>query len=302
LLFNLALAQFRAGHLDDALASAEKSRSLGDTADLEDLIGDIHEAQADNVSAAKSYQAAIALAPNDEKYRLSLALELIQHKSFEPAKVVLEQAEATQPNSWKIRMARGMIEYFLGNDEASSKLLLQAADLSPDPVLPLKYLGDVQMYQAASPDPASLAKICKVADDPPHNATMEYYCGALVFKTDSASGSKSNMTEVLRRLKDAAHGLPNYAPAHCQLGKAYHWMEQWDDALRESEVCARLAPDSPDAHYRLMQIYRHMGQTEQAKEQARLYEAASKRVADDNARRDETIKTFVYTIGQQPSH
>jgi hypothetical protein len=31
----------------------------------------------------------------------------------------------------------------------------------------------------------------------------------------------------------------------------------------------------------------------------KLYEAASKRMADANARRDETIKTFLYTIQKE---
>ena len=38
LVYNLALAQFKAGRLDDSLASAEKCKALGDGADLEDLL------------------------------------------------------------------------------------------------------------------------------------------------------------------------------------------------------------------------------------------------------------------------
>jgi hypothetical protein len=33
---------------------------------LEDLLGDIQEARGDNLAAVRSYQAAVALAPNDE--------------------------------------------------------------------------------------------------------------------------------------------------------------------------------------------------------------------------------------------
>src|SRR5207248_3276089 len=86
LTFNLALAQFKASRLDDALATADTLQKTADTAELEDLIGDIQEARGDSLSAVRSYQAAVALAPNEEKYRLSLALDLIRHKSFEPAR------------------------------------------------------------------------------------------------------------------------------------------------------------------------------------------------------------------------
>jgi Tfp pilus assembly protein PilF len=84
------------------------------------------------------------------------------------------------------------------------------------------------------------------------------------------------------------------------LGKAYRWLERWQDALRESEICARMDPNSADAHYRLAQIYQHLGQQQRAEEQMKLYESASSRVADENARRDETIRTFLYSIQNDP--
>lgn len=303
LLFNLALAQFRAGRLDDALVSAEKGGELGDTADLEDLLGDIQEARGDNLGAAKSYQAAIALAPNEEKYRLSLALELIRHKSFDPAKAVLQQADQLFPNSWRIHFALGMIEYFVGNEDEASRVLLHAAELSPEPPVALKYVGDIQMDRAAGPDATVTAALCKYSDLHPKEATMQYYCGALLFRRDYAAEDKANLTHILKRLNTAAESLPNDPGPHCQLGRAYRWLEQWPAALRESETCARLDPDSAQAHYRLGQIYHHEGQLEKAKQEMKLFEAASKRVADENARRDETMKTFLYSIQKDtPSH
>lgn len=303
LLFNLALAQFRGGRLDDALASAQKSMELGDSADLEDLVGDIQEARGDNLAAVKAYQAAVAFAPDEEKYRLSLALELIRHKSFDAAKAVLQQAEGLHLDSWRIHFALGMVEYFTGNEEEASRILLHAAELSPEPPLALKYVGDIQMDRAAGPDPMVLSQLCKYADLHPKEATMQYYCGALLFKRDYASEDKVSMPDILRRLNAAATRLPNDPWPHCELGKAYRWLEQWHAALRESEVCARLDPDSAQAHYRLGQIYHHEGQPERAKQEMSLYEAASKRVADENARRDETMKTFLFTIQKQtPDH
>jgi tetratricopeptide (TPR) repeat protein len=303
LLFNLALAQFRAGRLDDALASAGKCMELGDTADLEDLVGDIQEARGDNLAAAKSYQAAVALAPNEEKYRLSLALELIRHKSFEAAKAVLEQADQLYPNSWRIHFALGMIEYFVGNEDEASRVLLHAAELSPEPPVALKYVGDIQMDRAAGPDGTVTTDLCKYADLHPKEATMQYYCGALLIRKDYAAEDKSNMTNILRRLNAAAERLPSDPGPHCQLGRAYRWLEQWPAALRESEICARLDPDSAQAHYRLGQIYRHEGQQEKANQEMSLYETAAKRVADENARRDETMKTFLYSIQKEtPNH
>jgi len=303
LLFNLALAQFRVGRLDDAMANAEKSKELSDSADIQDLLGDIQEERGDNLAAVKSYQAAVALAPDEEKYRLSLALELLRHKSFDPAKLVLDQAEGAHPDSWRIPFTLGMLEYFEGKEEEATPILLRAAELSPEPPVVLKYVGDIQMDRAAGPDAGVVSRLCKYADVHPKNVRMQYYCGALLFRRDYAAQNKTNMPDILQRLNTAASHLPNDASPHCQLGRAYRWLEQWQAALRESEICVRLDPDSAQAHYRLAQIYHHQEQEDRAKQEMSIYEAASKRVADENARRDETMKTFLYTVqGETQDH
>ena len=294
--FNLALAQFRAGRLDDALASSEKCKELGDSAELEDLLGDIQEARGDNLAAVKNYQAAVALAPNDEKYRLSLAIELIRHQNFDAAKAVLKDAENLQPNSWRIQVALGMVEYFAGTDDEATRYLLNAADLTSEPELALKYLGDIQVDRSSPPDPGAVARLCEYADHQSKDGQMQFYCGASLFRRDSVSGDKTHSAEILRRLHTAAGLLPKDASPHCQLGKAYRWLGQWQDALAESQICARMDPDSADAHYRLAQIYEHVGQPEQKRKEIKLYETASTRVADENARRQATMKTFLYNI------
>jgi len=303
LIFNLALAQFRAGLLDDALESAEKGKTLSDNADLEDLLGDIQEARGDNMAAARSYQAAVALAPNEEKYRLSLAVELIRHKNFDAAKLVLKQAEELQAKSWRIQFALGMVEYFTGTDEEATRILIRAVDLAPAPDIALRYLGEIQMDQASAPDPVALAKLCQLSDRHPGEGKLFYYCGALLFRRDYASGDKKYADEIVRKLGNASRLLQDDPSPHCQLGRAYRWLDRWQDALHESEACASMDPNSAEAHYRLAQIYQHLGRQERSQAEMKLYEAASKRVADENAHRDETIKTFLYTIqNETPDH
>ena len=294
--FNLALAQFKSGRLDDALAIATNVQKTADSAELESLIGDIQEARGDNLAAVRSYQAAVALAPNEEKYRLALALDLIQHKSFEPARVVLRQAEELHPESWRVRVASGMVEYFAGSAGDATKTLLEAAEVAADPEPALRYLGDIQMDQTGTPDPAALSRLCEYGDAHPNAEKLRFYCAALLFRRDYLANDRSHTTEILRRMEAAAKKAPNEASPRCQLGKAYRWLEHWQEALRDSETCARMDPSSADAHYRLAQIYQHLGQQQQSEKEMKLYQAASARLADENARRDETIKTFLYSI------
>lgn len=296
LLFNLALAQLKAGQLDASLDNAEKSKALNDSADVEDLLGDAQEERGDNLAAVQSYQAAVKLAPEEEKYRISLAVELMQHQGFDGAKVVLQQAEELQPKSWRIQLALGMIEHFTGSDEKAAPILVHAADLSPDPEVALRFLGEIQVDQSATPDPAALEHICEYSNRHPENGKMQFYCGALLFQRDYIAGDRTHFGEIVKRLRGAARILPNDPSPHCALAKVYWSMDRWQEAQPEAETCARLDPNSAEAHYRLAQIYRRLRNSEKSKQQMKLYETASQRQADENKRRDETMKAFVYTI------
>jgi Flp pilus assembly protein TadD len=300
LQYNLALAQFQAGRLEDAAKSAEMCKAFGDDADLESLIGDIQEVRGNNLDAVKNYQAAISLAPNEEKYRLSLAVELIRHSNLDAARVVLQQAQAMQPNSWRIELALGMLEYLAGTDDDATRYLLHALELAPQPENALQSLAEVQMDRASAPDPVAIAKLCEYSDQHPEDGRMQYYCGAVAFRRDYITGDKSRPDEILKRLHTSENLLPqDDASPHCQLGKAYRWLERWPEALGESKICARLDPDSADAHYRLAQIYQHLGQPAESQKERKLFEVASTKVADENAHREATMKTFIYTMQNQ---
>jgi tetratricopeptide (TPR) repeat protein len=303
LAYNLALGQFKAGHLDDALKSAEICKAVSDTAEVEDLLGDIQEARGDSLNAALSYQAAVTLAPNEERYRLSLAVEFLRHDNFDAARLVLKQAETVWPQSWRIQLALAMVENFSGSDEESSRLLMHAADLAPQPEISLQYLGQIQMDRAAAPTPAAIAQICQYSDRHPKNGKMHYYCGTLAFRRDHTLGDKSHADEILRRLHAASTLLTKDASPHCQLGTVYRWLERWQDAVRAAETCVRMDPNSADGHYRLAQLYQHLGEQERSQQEMNLFQAASKRVEDQNARRDQTMKTFLYSIQKEtPEH
>ena len=299
LTFNLALAEFKAGRLADALHSAEGCRAFHDSADLEDLLGDIQEARGDNLAAVRSYQAAIALAPNDENYRLSLAVEFIRHNNFDAARVVLKQAEELWPKSWRVQLANGMVEYFAGSYEEASRILIRAADLAREPEAALGYLGEIQMDQASPPTAAVIAQLCGYADQHSKDGKFQYYCGGLQFRRDYGSGDKTHANEIVRRLRLAANSETRDPAPHCQLGKVYRWLDEWPEARAESESCVRMDPDSADGHYRMAQIYQHLGESERSRQEMALYKAASQRMAEENLRRDQTMKTFLYTIQKQ---
>jgi tetratricopeptide (TPR) repeat protein len=189
-----------------------------------------------------------------------------------------------------------MDQYLAGTDDEATRYLLNAVDLTSEPETALRYLGDLQLERPSPPDPTAVAKLCEYSDRQPKEGQLQFYCGAVLFRRGFVLADKSHSAEILRRLRAAATLLPKDASPHCQLGKAYRWLGNWQEARGESEICARMDPNSADAHYRLAQIYEHLGQQQQKQKEIKLYEAASSRVADENARRAETLKTFMLTI------
>ena len=128
LLLATAVAETDAGELDHALQHAA---SAGNTAPAQALTGDIQEKRGRYVEAAKAYQAAVELAPDQEQYRIALALELVQHHTFDAAILVLEQAAKLFPRSARIQTLLGIAHYANQQIEAALASLTRAIELYP---------------------------------------------------------------------------------------------------------------------------------------------------------------------------
>lgn len=298
LLYDLALAHFRSGRLDDALPAAERAKSLGDSASVESLLGDIQEKRGDSLAAVRSYQQAVTLEPNEEKHRLALALELLRHQTFDAALVVLNQSAPLFPQSVRIKILLGLTYYFVDRSTDAIQALLEAASLDPRDETAARYLGQITLEDTATPDASASAQVCKFADEHPASKTANAFCGGILLRLARDSGNDGRRAEILQRLQHAAKIAPKESVARCQLGKAYEWSEQWTQAKPELEACVRLDANSPDGHYQLSRVYRRLGLTQLATQQVALQEAAAARQSEESNRRTETVTKFLVLLGQ----
>ena len=301
LYYDLALAQFRAGQLDGALESARRSKSLHDDAALESLIGDIQEARGQSLEAVHSYQAAVAFAPDQEQYHLALGFELLRHATFEPALAVFQRAAEQFPKSSRAQIAIGLTHYFLEQYPEAIHALLEASQADPNSVLALSYLGEIQLQQPVTPDPAAIDRICRYPETRPGSAEVLAYCAALRLRVEHDRGDAGPSADVVERLRLAARRAPDDATARCSLGQALEWSREWQEAENEMEACLRLQPDSVEGHYRMANIARHLGQTERAQEEVKLHDKVQQGLVDANAERDRTIQKFLYTMAGSAS-
>jgi tetratricopeptide (TPR) repeat protein len=300
LLYDLALAQYRAGRLDAALKSALNAKTAEDSALIESLLGEIQEKNGDSLGAAHSFQAAVALAPNQEEYRVALGLELMSHGTFEAALTVFQQGVELFPHSFPMRVALGIAHYSLQQYPSAISALLAAATLGKDPSIAYEFLGNIQLQQVIPLDPEAVKQLCGYADAHPKNGKVQAYCGAMLARAGHDRGDAAPPADALRRLRDAARLAPEDSTARCEFGKALDGARQWSQARQELEACVRLDPNTIDAHYVLANVYRRLGENDLAMKEVKLHEEAEQRMVEANALRDRTIKKFLVTM-QPPS-
>jgi tetratricopeptide (TPR) repeat protein len=294
LLYDLALAQLRAGEIVPALQSAQKAKSVEDSASIESLLGEIEEKRSDSLSAVRSFQLAVDLAPGREDVRLRLGLDLLRHEAFQPALVVFKQGAELFPKSFRMRVALGLTYYFLQNSTEAVRTLLEAVTLRTNPAMAFEYLGMVQL-QGVQPDAGAVKQLCDYSAGHPNNGESQCYCGALLARLDHDRGTVPR-PGALRRLRVAARLLPENGTAHCELGKALDWAHEWLPARQELEACVRLDPNSADAHYLLAGVYRRLGESDLAIKQMQLHVEAAHHMAEANSERAHALKTFLFTM------
>jgi tetratricopeptide (TPR) repeat protein len=275
-----AAAELQAGELDQAL---EHALAGAGTAVGQALLGDIHEKRGESVEALKAYQEAVRLAPESEQYRVALALELVQHYTFEPAIAVLEQAAPRFPKSARIRTLLGMAQYAAGRYEDAEASLTDALRLDPAMEPVYVYLARVAIESPSEPPESALSAIC---------SRDQVTCAALRARSARAAGDTDALAKAVAELKRAP---ADNAVAKCELGRAYQESGAWTEARGELEACVRIDP-SPQNHYRLGLVYNRLGLAALAREQMDLRAEAERRKADETARRQSAVEAFQILI------
>ena len=280
LLLATAVAESDAGDLDHALQHAA---SAGNTAPAQALTGDIQEKRGQYVQAAKAYQAAVELAPDQEQYRIALALELVQHHTFEAAILVLEQAAKLFPMSARIETLLGIANYASQHIEVALASLTRAVELDPALKPAEHYLVQVALESPTQISVGALAAVCR---------SDAVSCAALKLRVSRHQGDIGMQKEAMAELRRAPADNP---VARCELGRAYEWLEQWAEARAQMEACVRLNP-SPENHYRLGLDYSRLGLRELSRKEMELRNQAAERLSDDVARRASAAQAFEYVV------
>lgn len=294
----LADAQLKTSDAKAALTSAQHARTLHDNAETEALLGDAYEQSGDSVSAARSFEQAVRLSPNEERFRLALVVELLQHQTFKPALEVLERSAIDFPQSPRIATAIGLTLYLAGKEKEGTMKLLDAASMDPTFTPAFHYLGQISLLQSGSPEPTIVAAECAYADAHVSDDLSNIFCAALQSRVAAADPATANWTLITHRLSLVVARSPDNSLARCEYGKALD--EAHDSRARvELKTCVHLDPDSIEGHYRLARIYNKLGWKEQAWQELAQRAAAERRITAANEARENSIKQFLYSMAER---
>ncbi len=261
------------------------------TARADEAAADAFEASGDSIKAVLNYQEAVKLDRTQQQYRLSLAVELMQHHTFKAAAQVLEQAVSDFPGSSRVQTALGLA-YYLEDDQASaSAALLRAISLDNTFDPPRVYLSQIALTQNDAPTKDVADTLCRYADAHAADAHANAVCGALRLKANENPDQ-----QILQRLASAAHSAPNDALCRCEYGKALTELHDLTSARKEFEACVALEPGSVEAHFRLSRVYRQLGMSGPALEQSRLRDAAEQRQSAANEQRYRNATAFLVSL------
>jgi tetratricopeptide (TPR) repeat protein len=255
---------------DQWTAALTHAKQTGNVPAAEALIGEIQDRRGDHQAAAKAYEAAVALAPRREDYRIALGLELMQRPDFAPAIAMLQQAVSLFPQSAKLPTLLGIAQYAAGYNNEAVRALSEAIATDPRMDSAYRCLTEIVLQSSAAPSPAVVKSLCA------WNAVV---CSAVQLRVGRETHDIALETKALAELEQAPH---DDVVGTCELARAYEWKGEAARAREPLERCVRLDP-SPQNHYRLGMLYRKLGLTTLAHEQIELRTRTMQQMSEQTA-------------------
>jgi len=297
--YDLALANANAGNCAQASDRAKALLAAHDKAEVHHLLGNVEEKLGDPLEAVRQYQRAAELDPS-ETYLYDWGSELLLHHAPEPAIEVFTKGNHLFPHSVRMLIGLGAALFAHGSDDEAISHLCAASDLAPDDPAPYLFLGKLLRAEPTS-SPKLVENLHRFVTLKPDNAEANYYYAVALWKFPPMPPDRPRLAQIESLLRNALRLHPKLAPAALQLGIVYSEEGKHPNAISAYQAAIAANSQLGEAHYRLAQEYRQIGESERAKEELRLYADCEKKSAETVERERHEIPQFVYTLRDQPS-
>jgi tetratricopeptide (TPR) repeat protein len=188
----------------------------------------------------------------------------------------------------------GAVAYAQDLHDQAARWLLEASELDPSDPRPYLFLGKVQ--EVAKSEPAEwVAAFERYAKLRPEDARAHYfYATALEKRRLGQEDFPAREAE----LKKAIALDARFGDAYLRLGLLETERGDLPKAVESLRKAVQFTPLPDEAHLRLAQVYRQMGQTVKARRESELYNETFAKKKEQFERERRELGQFVFTMGE----
>jgi len=288
--YSLALASQKSGDTKRADELVQTLLAREDRAELHALLAEVRENEGFPVEAGREYQRAAELDPSEENL-FAWGAELLLHHADAQASEVFAKGHRVYPNSVHILVGLGSAAYAQDLNEQAARWLLEAIALDPADPRPYQFLGKVQ--EVAKSEPQEWVDVFRrfVALRPDNAMSHYYYAVALEKQRRGERGFAARESELLKAISID----PRLGDAYLKLGLLQEEKGELAKTVASLQKAVEYTPLPDEAHLRLAQVYRRLGETEKARKESQLYEEVARQKKDKMERERKELGQFVFT-------
>ena len=292
--YDLALAYGNIGDYTRARHQLQTLLTRSDKAELHHLLADIEEKQGCPVEAVREYQRAAELNASEPNL-FDWGAELLMHSAVEPAIEVFSKGSGLFPRSSRMLMGLGVAQYGRGSYEQAVHSLCQASDLNPADPAPYLFLGKLQEVDTTISKESTemLARFVRLQ---PENALANYYYAVSLRRQKKGPDDAQNSSQVESLLQRAVQLDPKLGVAFLQIGILSAERKDFSKAIPAYQKAIEASPHLEQAHYRLAQAYRQVGEQPWPEKSCSGTSNYPKKRPSKSSRERHDIQQFVYTL------
>lgn len=288
-----ARTMLAAGQLDAAKALLSKLSEPAESAQAQELFGELAEKQGDYKQALTHFSRAVDLDPS-EPNAWTLGVELLRHWSFDPAVREFEAAAAKFPTSTRIKLGLGAA--YFGDAKYAEAIPVFAELLQTDDNNPLyaEMLGMACNAVSESPK-QQCSSLLTYAKKHPRDAKAATYAASMLLTETAGDQQTATARELLTQALSANPRLPD---AQYQMGVLKQNEGNWAGSISNLQTAISLKPDLAQAHYRLALAYWRTGRKQDGQAEMELQKKYAKQEKEDTDKRLRQITTFLVDVRQ----
>jgi tetratricopeptide (TPR) repeat protein len=290
----------RGGHgSDPVLRSAEALAKSTASLRTGASVADAAEKQGKALEAVREYQRIAGLEPT-EPHLFDWGTELLIHRAADQAAEVFTNGNRLFPRSTRMLLGLAVALYSRGSYDQAVRRFFEAADLNPSDPAPYLFLGTVSMG-AITDSSGFQERLQRFANLQPENAWANYYYATSLLKQSRGKEWKgpedtATLTKVRSLLEKAVRLDARLGAAYLQLGIVFAEQGNLPRAISAYQSAINASPPIEEAHYRLAQAYRKMGEPAKAQKEIELYQELSKQSVQELERERAEIQQFVFEL------